>query len=131
MRNHGIHPYDHDEHYGLIRAWLKARGLEAPPRERLSEVGYCVDDVAIGFLQLTTSKQAWICDIVADPTVSAWERDHALRHLFHTLEAEAVAAGCCLVTSITNLPIMKRRFARMGYSAHGDFTLYSKKPGGS
>lgn len=130
-RNHGIVPYNHDEHYEMLCGWLSARGIPNPPKTTMSEIGYVVDDLAIGFLFLTTSKIAEIDNIAADPKVSAWERDHAIHFLLIALEHEAAEAGCHLVKVLGRIPTMKKRFDRLGYESHGEFTLYYKNLGGT
>lgn len=124
-----IVPYAHEEHYQMLGHWLAHRGIPVPDKDMFSTFGYCVDDIAIGFLFFTNSKQAYIDNIAVDPTKDHWTRDNCIVFLLHALEQAAVDHGCKLVTVLGNLPTMKKRFEKLAFKPHGDYTLYAKVPG--
>lgn len=120
-----IEAYSHDRHYAMLGDWLRARGITIPPPRLFSDHGYCVDRTAIGFLfRHPNCGQAFIDNIAANPEATPGERDVALDTLLRQLAADARHAGCEAITILGNLPAMKRRFEKLGYRAHGDYTLY-------
>lgn len=121
-----IESYDHGTHIARLTSWLSKHGITVPDRRLFSDLGIVVDGTAIGFLFLTSSRQAYIDHVAADPGAPVEKRDQALTALFDTLEGVAKEKGCLLVTALAALPTMKRRFESRGYKAHGNFSLYYK-----
>lgn len=124
-----IEPYDHGTHIARLTAWLGKHGISVPDRRLFSDLGFVVDNAALGFLFLTNSKQAYIDHVAANPDVPVEKRDLALTELFEKLESLAREKGVLLVTALASLPTMKRRFEGRGYKVHGThgmFSLYYK-----
>lgn len=118
--------YKHDEHYEKLKGWLTAKGLDTPTRDLFSDLGFCVNGIAIGFLFRTQGGQAEIDHVAADPEASPEDRKKALSMLYDLLIREAKDAGYKLITGLASLPAMKERFEAKGFSPYGDFTLYYK-----
>lgn len=114
----------------MLTHWLGSRGVAVPQRELFSDLGFVVDECAIGFLFKTESKQAYIDHIAADPDSDTAARSEALDTLFLELEKKARELGYLMVTVLASLPVMKRRFLTHGYEAHGEYTLFYKYIGG-
>lgn len=119
-------PYSHTLHYERVKEWLWAKGMRMPEKCLFSDLGFMVDGIAVGFLYLSNSRQAFIDQIAADPTASEKDRDAALRFLFKSLEGMAKECGCVLVKILSDLPKMQRRLETMTYTKHGDYGLYYK-----
>lgn len=125
-----IVPYSHAMHYNMLKSWLLFRNIPVPEKEMFSDLGFCVDGTAIGFLFLTNSKQAYIDNIAANPEKSETQRDKCLNVLINILEAAAKDNGYKLISVLANLPTMKKRFAWRGFRKHNDYSLFYKFIGG-
>lgn len=125
-----IESYQHETHYELLSKWLSAYDFPAIPKQYFSDIGFCVDRTAIGFLFVTYGRQAYIDNLVMDREAPAPQREEAMITLLDLLERTAKHAGCELVTVLGKLPTMKRRFEQLGFRAVGDYTLYYKTIGG-
>lgn len=121
-----IKNYNHDDHYIMLEKWLNAKTLTIPPKSFFSDCGICVNNIAIGFLFKTNSKQAYIDHVAADPNSSYEDRQEALDFLFKYLEDIASKEGYEIITGLARLPTMKTRFEDNNYKIHNDYTLYYK-----
>lgn len=127
----GVLPYSHALHYERVEAWLNARGQRIPDKALFSDLGCVVDGIAVGFLFLTNSRQAYIDHIAADPAAPKAKRDLALKFMLKFLEETAKETGALLVTTLTRNPSMARRLGEVGYTKHEeDFGLFFKVVGG-
>lgn len=125
-----ITPYSHTMHYEMLKTWLTVRSMPTPEKDMFSDLGFCVDNTAIGFLFLTNSKQAYIDNIAANPEKSVNQRDRCINALINTLEAAARENGYKVVSVLANIPTMKKRFAWRGFRKHDDYSLFYKFIGG-
>lgn len=119
--------YSHEKHYDKLRRWLRRRDIVVPPKEHLSRLGYCMDGIAIGFLLVTSAKQAFIDHIAADPDTTKIDRDSALVKLIRALEIDAFTIGMEVVTTLTQNPSMKSRLQDLGFNSMGEYSLYFKR----
>lgn len=124
-----VETYSNARHYEMVCRWLAHRGMPNPDKRLFSPTGFVVDETAVGFVMLTNSRQMYIDHIAADPTKTPKQRDVALCFLIKALEDIARSHGAILVTVLANLPAMKKRFEKLGYLKHGDYTLYFKQLG--
>lgn len=118
--------YKHDDHYLMLEKWLDSKGLVIPPKSFFSDCGFCINNIAIGFLFKTNSKQAYIDHVAADPNSSYEDRQLALDFLYKHIEKIALDEGYEIITGLARLPTMKTRFEDNGYRIHNDYTLYYK-----
>ena len=121
-----IEPYVHEDHIARLDKWLTLHRLRVPDKRLFSDCGYVVDNIAIGFLFKTNSKQAYIDHVAADPTAKKEARDAALNKLFEHLENIARREGFLMITALAQLPSMKRRFECHGFQTYGEYCLYYK-----
>jgi len=121
-----IQRYSHANHLPQLKLWLDHYNIALPQLELLSDRGFVSDDVAIGFLVTTNSRQYMIDHVVADPFVNKERRDAALNNLFRHLVEEASKMGAKMVTALAVLPQMKSRFEALGFMRHGTYDLYFK-----
>lgn len=113
-------------HFEKLQGWLPAFNIPVPNPDSLPEFGLIVDDIAIAFLVRTDCSQAYIDFVITDPRSEKLKRDRALKTLFLELETQAKREGFEVVTTLVNLPSHIERVKRLGYQAHGDFTLFRK-----
>lgn len=125
-----IEAYSELKHRNLIRDWFRKRGLDVPNLEMVSNVGFCVDDAAIGFLFLTNSPIAYIDCIISNPEKHAEERAKAVMDLLITLEDKARHAGVKVLRVLGNLDIMNKRYRERGFMSEESFDLFFKYLGG-
>jgi len=125
-----IVPYSHTQHYELLKGWLASKGMGIPEKDMFSDLGFCVDNTAIGFLFLTNSKQAYIDNIAASPEKTEAQRDKCINALINVLESAALENGCKMISVLANIPTMKKRFAWRGFKKHNDYSLFYKFIGG-
>jgi hypothetical protein len=116
-------------HFEMLEAWLPAFNIPVPKPDSLPEFGLIVDDIAIAFLVRTDSAVAYIDHVITDPRSEKLKRDRALKTLFLELETQAKREGFSVVTTLVNLPSHIERVKRLGYQAHGDYTLFCKVTG--
>lgn len=123
-----IETFTFEKHWVKLKCWLNHWGLPIPDKKQLSEQGWCVDGIAIGFLVSTDSAQAYMDHVCSDPNSNKIKRDDALRTLFWKIEAEAKTDGNLLLVALAQLPAMRKRFEDAGYSKAGEYGVYFKTP---
>ena len=121
-----VEKYDIEKHCLILKDWLTARKLTLPHEDLFSDIGFVVNNIAIGFLFLTNSKQAYIDHLATDPKSDKEERRVALDKLFETLEKTATDKGCLMITGLASMPAVRTRLDRGGYAHYGEFGLYYK-----
>lgn len=126
-----IEPYSHSEHSGILGRWLSHWNIKMPPAALLSDIGFCANGIAIGFLYTTNSKQAIIDRIATDPNSTKEARDVALSDLLHHLDVVADALGFKLLTIMSRIPAMQDRMLSMGFYKDHEYMLYYKLLGGA
>lgn len=122
--------YSHKEHYERLCRWLAHHGIKQPDKEFFSDIGFCIDGIAIGFLFTTNSKLCYMDNVAADPDAKPEVRELALDKLFRRIEIEACAHGKRLLIAACELPSLKLRLMNHGYQRHGEMTLFYKRFGG-
>ncbi len=120
-----IVPYSHNEHYETVKGWLAQKDIRISPKSMFSDIGFVVDNVAVGFLYLTNSGKSFIDQIAADPLVSKETRSTALDILINALSARAAEEGAQTVQTFINEPLVGR-FLKHGYTACGEYTFLIK-----
>lgn len=118
--------YSHSKHFNTVKSWLQAKHIEVPDKRLFSDIGFMVDNAAVGFLFLNNSCQAYIDHVAGNPLIDAEDRDNALVSLIYKLEQTAKEEGVIMVTVLASLPAMKERFDKIGYIKHGEYSLYYK-----
>lgn len=121
-----IEKYSHDKHYDKLVDWLARRGMAKPDPEFLSDVGFCIEGNAIGFLYKTNSKAAYFDNVAANPTIEKEDRDRALNILFRIIEERAKEAGYKVIFATTSLPSVMERLSDHGYNGHQLVKLFFK-----
>ncbi len=102
-----IRPWDPETDLPRLGRWLAARGMAdgAGWRELYPDVGFVVDDLAIGFLYQTDAPHvAWLDGVVTDPDSTAEQRAKALPQLISALYSEADKLGIRAVFATTSAP---------------------------
>jgi hypothetical protein len=95
---------------------MDARGLPEPPREYLPPTSAVVElggfPIAIGFVLLTDSPIAILCNFVSDPSIEKEIRHEAVDILTDVCIDYAKGKGFAAVSGITAVPIMQKRFEK-------------------
>ena len=126
-----IEAYEHKKHAFVLQAWLTHWGITIPPVELFSDIGFIVNDVAIGFLFTTNSGTAYIDHVCADPRASEMARDSALDDLLNHLGTVSQSMGYKFLTIITRIQALKDRLSYLGFVPEKEYMLYYKILGGS
>lgn len=74
-----------DTDFNMINEWFKYQTDGALEQHSLSKVGFVVDGVACGFLYQTDSNFGILETFIANPNISAKERDLALKQILESL----------------------------------------------
>lgn len=105
-------------HYKAIASWYKARNLQAPPRESLSDMGYIVDERVAGWLYLTNSNIALIEGVISNPFTVPSLRKQSLRKLAGLLVDSALTLGYTTINISTNHPTIEKLAKDMGFKEY-------------
>jgi hypothetical protein len=115
--------YVREEHFELVRGWLRSREQDIVPRA-LPENGFIVPGKAAGFLYRTDSSVAWIENIVAAPGLSREERNEAVDAVVAAIIERAKELGFELLVGYTLLDVVVKRAERFGFThVDGGFHL--------
>ncbi len=125
-----IEAYKQDEHLPILGRWLANWGITPPPKALFSDIGFCANGIAMGFLFTTNSGSAYIDHIAADPNSAPEARDIALKDLFAHLEAVAESMGYKFLTIMTRIPTMRDRVTSLGFIPGNEYMIYYKIIGG-
>lgn len=115
------------EDYSQLTRWFKLRDVPVPPLEILSNHGYIVDNVAVGFLYLTNSSVAIIDGYCTNPEIDKNARDNALNWITIHLTAYAKNSGCKLLKCDSKIKEVITRAKNHGFKEIGQFTCLVKE----
>lgn len=101
--------------YPLIDLWYKKRGIKAPARESLSDMGFIADDRVAGWLYLTNSNIAFIEGIIADPDSVPSLRRASLEKVCATMVDTAISLGYTQILGITTSPTIEKLGVKLGF----------------
>jgi len=97
-----------------IRSWYEKRGMQLIP-SLIPPVGFIVPGIAAGFMISTNTTAAILEPFIANPEVSEWERDTALRYILDKLVEQAAFECNTHVFGFSTSQTMIRRALDMGF----------------
>ncbi len=110
-----------------IQMWFQMWGLTAPHKDRFSDLGFIVPDVAAGFLYLTNSGVAIIDAYICNPGAHKRIRDEALDAITYRILEAAEGAGVQYLKGDTNFRTILRRAQKFGFKVVGQYASFAKE----
>ena len=115
-----------DSYYSQLQNWCEDRGFDAPDKEMLSDIGFIIPDVCVGFLYLTNSKVCYLETILSNPNSSDALRDSSIDLIVEALIQKATILNYKLILSVTKLDCIVKRALEHGFTTSSKQTLLIK-----
>lgn len=109
-----IHKYQKRD-YKFIASWYEDRGLVAPERRMLSDLGFIVDNRVAGWLYLTNSNTAYIEWVISKPGTVPSLRRESLTRLIGLLVDTATMLGYDVIFGMSSHPSIGREAKKLGF----------------
>lgn len=113
--------------YETVNKWFTDQRVYSIPADFLSDIGYIVPGVAVGFLVKTNINCCFLEPFIANPDAPVSIRDEALREILRKLEDTAKSMGIRMVYGIATSPTMINRALDSGWVDLGKSTLLTKE----
>lgn len=118
-----VESFNHEKHSDMLKRWLDYYELPLPSKASFSDVGFVVDNTALGFLYTTNSSKAYFDHVASDPYSKKDARGEALDRLIEVLIAEASKRNVEVLQVITRGPLAIRLVKDHSFQLHEVFPL--------
>lgn len=115
------------EDYGQVMGWAADMEVGCPSLDALSDIGFIVDDTAVGFLYLTNSSVGLLEGFMANPKSDKNDRDSAINWITLNLLDVAKVKGVKLLKCETKLETVISRAFNFGFKEIGQFRVLLKE----
>lgn len=113
--------------YNEVSKWFKEHRGDNIPEDLLSEVGFIIPGVAVGFLIKTNTSMCLFEPFITNPEASKEDRDWALAFIVTCLEHEALRLGYKSCYGIATAPTMIEHGRKLGWRNRGPYIVITKE----
>lgn len=108
-----IRRYLKDQDYETVRSWVSEWNIPPPTQGMLPEIGFIIDQVAVGFLEQPDTDSCYFENLYSNPKASKDEREKAIDLIYDAAVECAKSLGFKRMLSTTDHPsIIKRAYLR-------------------
>lgn len=113
-----------DTDYEAVSTWYTKRGLDAPSKQYLPEVGFIIPGVACAHLFKTDGGFAILEGFISNPDTTPEERVRALDEIINQLTTAAREFGFSRCMAFTNHPTISIGCTKNNFFNLGEFSLF-------
>lgn len=110
-----VRRYHHEEDYDDLCAMMRGRGLEVPPKSRLPQWGWTIDNIIFAFLMQTDAKIGIVEYFVTNPDISDIDRLKACDLMIRKIEDKANYLGMEMLIGSSSIPKVIGLALRSGF----------------